>query len=295
MVNNDTQILDDGELKEYVIKGIKAMPKKYPDSYEGRRRYHYDLWLDVQATRAPFLDTTEWDEELEDMVEKVIDNPNFKSISKNKRMMYADRKKTEQEEENFKNRCDGPDPYSAWFYAAGEETILKHLGRTKFKKSVMLNISPHWPEECKTYLIDGEDRLQYIYILRGLLKKLMDQLLNLKWFTDYEYVIETGKRGNHPHVHAVAEVNEALHKQFNTWIKSNWTKSVNEIWKKVIRGSTLEEAVGSAMKGSKCCQRNIINCPIMLQDKKDYLREELKPEDHKNLNKEESLFTSKNI
>jgi hypothetical protein len=294
MVNNDTQILDDGELKEYVIKGIKAMSNQFnpKDKY-----YYYKLYRACMEKKRRRITKKVFDEQKLEETEIEIDNPDYKSFDDFPRLKYATkvwRERQKEAEENYKI-FDYWQEEKEWVERATIEEVEKYLGIKKFKKHVMLNLSPHWPDDCKSCLLDGDDRLQYIYILRGLLKKLMDKLLNLKWFTDYEYVIETGKRGNHPHVHAVAEVNEMLYKQFNTWIKSNWTKSVNDIWKQVIRGSVTEEAVGSVMKGARCCQRNIINCPIMLQDKKDYLREELKPEDHKNLNKEESLFTSKNI
>lgn len=288
MVVNDEKILDSGELKKYVIKSIKCMNKYNIDP---KSKYYYgQLFVECHKRTEIWIKKKIFDEEkLEERTEEV-ENENFRSFRDFPRLLYAE-KKFEEDKANGGHYWDWRSAEEDWVRNATIEEIYKFLEIEEFKKSVMMNISPHWTPSIKEKLkTRDKNALDTLLILNRYLERLARSLCKLKWFSKFEFVIETGKEGTHPHIHAVCEINQSLHKQFATWIRSNWTKSVADIWAKIIKTSSLKNEIESAMKGGRCCQRNIINCPIMLQDKKDYLIEEKKPEDHKNLFAEESLY-----
>jgi predicted transcriptional regulator len=95
-------------------------------------------------------------------------------------------------------------------------------------------------------------------------------------------VIECGKDGNHIHAHCVMMLNPELNKSNKTWIsKGNVSRDLRAVWNKLSRDAQLLQE--DCLKSKFAIQTILIKNERMLQDKLDYLIEELKPLSHQNL------------
>lgn len=153
----------------------------------------------------------------------------------------------------------------------GMKKINDYLGIEPFNDSLMLNISPKWSEG-----VEGVPEATKISLLKIVIKKF---ITDSGRFSRNKFVIECGKSGDHIHAHCVLELNPELKKSNKTWIsKHNHIRDFRNIWKKMAVDLESNECVASKY----AIQSVLIKNRTMLQDKLDYLVEELKPLSHKN-------------
>lgn len=97
-------------------------------------------------------------------------------------------------------------------------------------------------------------------------------------FSKIEYAIEVGSEGTHLHAHVVAYINPKFEKSVITQHhKGNLAAGFKKMWDKKMKG------MEGCLKGKFAIQGSVIRKPEYEKQKIDYLTEELKPEDHKNL------------
>lgn len=93
-----------------------------------------------------------------------------------------------------------------------------------------------------------------------------------------EGVLEFGVNGDHPHVHAILYTNPDQEKSVKAHItKGNITQQIRKIWK-----SKCKTNVTSKMLDNKHAIKYNFVIPAYLQEKQDYMKEELKQEGHQN-------------
>ena len=313
MVNNDDKILDGMNYKKYIPtiemnssldRPPGTMTDKKVKAWAGRVARACDQKSSIFKMKRTF------NEETLEYEEESIVNEDYKSYEDFPMLRYAEKRKKQ-------NMVDYMDCFSCeecFVQDAGMDTINEYLGIVPFKRSIFINISPHWSEGLKKKLQEpGSKRDAFIAAMCGRLVRLAKLLGELDWFVknEYEFVVETGE-GDHPHLHAVYTIcpSRTIQRQkkgkdgsiygmktassFDTWMKSNWKNSVRKVWSQALQGSDLEKGEAGALKGGRAMQSNLLNYPEMLQDKLDYLHEERKPIDHKNRFAEESIyFTAK--
>lgn len=153
----------------------------------------------------------------------------------------------------------------------GMEKINKYLDIEPFNDSLMLNISPKWSE--------GVEGLSEGKKIRFLKKIINSFITDSGRFLRHKYVIECGKTGDHIHAHCVLELNPELKKSNKTWIsKHNHIRDLRNIWKRFATDADITDTIDS----KHAIQSILIKNRNMLQDKLNYLIEDLKPLSHQN-------------
>jgi len=155
-----------------------------------------------------------------------------------------------------------------------KRALYRFIGKTPFQTCVMINISPDWKGK-----IDPRNK-RYQQLLKETVKRY---LTSCNRFTRYQFCLESGSNGDFLHAHIVAEINPAMEKTMMTQInKGNYKRSLIKFWKQVNLEMGIE-GIGGILEGKYSVQRIIIRNETMRDDKIAYLREENKPDDHKNL------------
>lgn len=152
------------------------------------------------------------------------------------------------------------------------QDLLDYLGIIPFTPSVMINISPDWPDKkCLNTKVK-------------VLKGIIDDYMKEEWYDKWEYVIENGSDGTHIHAHIVAHMNVKRLKSVESHLsKGNHTQQIRRYAK--LKG------MGGIIKGISV-QKVFIRTEEILKDKLLYLHEETKPEGHKNQSVIENGYVS---
>jgi hypothetical protein len=140
-----------------------------------------------------------------------------------------------------------------------------------FVPFICFNISPNWPkgkrQMVRTRMVLFEEVIK-------------DWFARDNRWTRMDYVLESGSNADHLHAHIVARINPELEKTIITQqYKGNLANGFRKCWMKHFQ----VEGMGGILKGQYAIQTILIRKQEYLQDKMDYLVEDLKPEDHKNL------------
>jgi uncharacterized coiled-coil protein SlyX len=155
-----------------------------------------------------------------------------------------------------------------------DKELYEFFGKQEFHDCLMINISPKWVEG-----VEGLSEGGRIKFLKLVIEKF---ITSGSRFTRYKFVIECGKDGNHIHAHCVMMLNPELNKSNKTWIsKGNVSRDLRAVWNKLSRDAQLLQE--DCLKSKFAIQTILIKNERMLQDKLDYLIEELKPLSHQNL------------
>lgn len=183
----------------------------------------------------------------------------------------------------------------------GEQVLKDSLAlynHTLFTPFLCINISPDWTRFNNNLEKHGYDIPNKAHMLGQLLSRLNQDFAECgKRFAHFNYAVECGKTGEHVHSHAVARINPDMLKTVITQKnKGNLTRSIRTIWQggimrwydssKYPLTSTIIEALNDCLNSKFSIQINIIREKNFLQDKLDYLVEDLKPLDHQNKPKE---------
>lgn len=135
----------------------------------------------------------------------------------------------------------------------------------------MLNISPNW----KTKVIT----LEMIDLLED---TIIEYLREGDRWSYASYTLETGGEGTNLHAHIVATPNPKRIKSVDTHVaKGTHSQQLQKCWNKKCSSKRTERFRG-ALKGKFAVQRIVCRTEEIINDKYDYLVEELKPEGHRN-------------
>ncbi len=252
MVNYINRILDSGELK--FVAEIQMSSKE-------------SSYLLFQETKFKTRNITKWIDDR--MVKDVIENDKY--VEMTERIKWADSKVIEYTREwDWINWPKGPDMnkmdgrFEVW--CGGKETLYKYLGIIPFVPSVMINISPDWNGEG----IKRSDKIKIV-----ILSNIVENYLKEGWYSKASYVIENGGEGDLIHAHIVAEFSPLRIKSTNTHLaKGNHTIQLKKYAKKV-------KGMAGIIKGPGV-QKVFLRTKVLVDDKLDYLIEDMKPEGHKN-------------
>lgn len=154
------------------------------------KNYKYKLFHDCKNKHNKTKTVKIFDEQKLEEREEIIENEHYRSFADFPRLAYA-----QKEWDNKYAKCqDDRTIFDFWLEEvewvdrATPAECLRYLGVEEFKKSVMINISPHWDEYIKDKLLSREkDALDTLFILNRYLERLARELLKLKWFNKFEY------------------------------------------------------------------------------------------------------------
>lgn len=183
---------------------------------------------------------------------------------------------------------------------------LKELERyyniTPFIPFLCINISPDWKavdlllNKLNPNFHEEDRQLAYAKILVAINQDFAECS---KRFSKYNYAVECGKTGKHVHSHAVGQINpDMLATVITQKNKGNLARSIRTLAKggakRVFDTLPIDcshngwqekefiHAIIKSLDSQYSIQINIIRKRDFLQEKLDYLIEELKPMDHKN-------------
>lgn len=148
-----------------------------------------------------------------------------------------------------------------------------------FVPFMTLNISPNWRDSG---MGAGDDTIS-----QRMLKELIERFGKQNdRFRQLDYVLECGSNGDHLHAHCVLMLNPKFEKTVITQQrKGNLARSLRKLWKDICDKQVIHErreAMRGILEGKFALQFSLLRKPEFLEDKLNYLCEELKPEDHKN-------------
>lgn len=259
MVCNIFKILDENEIKT-LSKVDYNMTK-------------LNLYNEVLKKSSRLTKVKEFDDAKCDFVTHEIHNDNYKEPPP--RIKYALKKYYEYNYEwDWVNYPKGPQKLDKFFVAwcGGEETIYDYLEIIPFTPSVMINISPDWPDKR---MLNSKIKA---------LKGIIDDYMKEQWYDKWEYVIENGSDGTHIHAHIVAHMNVNRLKSVESHLKKgNHTQQLKKYAK--LKG------MEGIIKGSSV-QKVFLRTEELVKDKLLYLHEDTKPEGHKNKSVIENGFVS---
>lgn len=151
------------------------------------------------------------------------------------------------------------------------KAMCDYMGVKKFVPAVMINISPDWSKGTKTNSIVAQKN-----ILSQIVESYLGELCGGEpRYTHASYIIECGGQGGHVHTHIVAHMNPKILKSVETHIRKN--KMTDQLMKYPKSGG---------MRGiiqRPGISRTLLRTQYLIDDKLLYLKEENKPEGHKNL------------
>jgi hypothetical protein len=157
------------------------------------------------------------------------------------------------------------------------EQIMKHYDWKPFIPFLTFNISPNWAG-CK---LTGAPAPWRIELLKETIRKFF-AISNR--FSQVDYAIECGSEGNHLHAHVVAQISADQQATVITQLhKGNLVNGFRKIWLKQLCEGQIREGMGGIMKGKFAIQTGLFRKEEFLRDKLNYLDEDKKPDDHKNL------------
>jgi hypothetical protein len=168
---------------------------------------------------------------------------------------------------------DEPYHIKRWYWKNKPE-LLKLLGIQEFKPFIYLTISPGWKETGN--LENSEARGN---MLNGFIQGWIT--ISDRW-SKVDWVIEDGSQGNHIHSHIVLQINDEMRKSVETsYYKGNISSSIKKMWAKDV--VMIKNELNHVLEGKFSIKGNILRKKEQLEDKMNYLEEELKPLDHRNL------------
>lgn len=269
MVVNTNIILDEGQNK-YVAEYKMKTP----------------IWVRFQKSWNPTICRWIIDDNLES---QFIEEPNPDYIEPNRKLrIFLDK----FYDDNYNLKYDYRQTYTGWedglitkYFTTLE--MAEHLNIIPFNPCVMINISPDWKDKIP---IEGKKGKKYIRLLNN---TIHDYLNACNRYSKYQYCIECGGEGNFLHAHIIAEINPDLAKSVKTHInKGNHKYELMKMWDKNLTNeksidyekfkSGKEKGSEGLLKGKFAVQRILINNETMRDDKLAYLKEENKPDGHKN-------------
>ena len=255
MVCNIFKILDENQLKQLSIVEYKMTKVNYGNLCD-LKNYEY-------------IFETRFDEESCEMISVKKRKENYKEAPP--RIKYAIKKLNalynEMAEYNSQNHCKWKltsEELNIRFFkwCGGEEIVFDYLEIIPFVPSVMINISPDFGNLRRANKISA-------------LKELIDKYMKEQWYEKWEYVIENGSDGTHIHAHIVAQMNSKRLKSTESHLrKGNHAQQLKK-YAKSIKG------MEGAIKGSSV-QKVFLRTEEIVKDKLLYLKEDTKPEGHKN-------------
>lgn len=267
MVNNKNMILD-GE-KERFIPDVKVTMVNAKYAREDL------LWKFVNSDKSHETNTVIDDDFNE--TEVLVPNPNYVEPSrlyiKWKSVFFKERM-VKIEYHQMGSYMNDLDWVTQKF--GSNQNILDYMGIIPFTPSVMINISPDWK---------GKKGMNN---KKNLLKDALTRYLNACNRYDYwSAVIECGGDGDFVHAHVVAHVNPAIEKSVIGGKKSHIGKGnhkyeLQKAIKSVGHDHNFEKGIEGVLKGNFAVQRIILRNQELVSDKHNYLKEELKPDGHKN-------------
>lgn len=255
MVHNKNQILDCGQLKN-VDEVI--MPKQ--ENYRAR----------CYQKPNRVLRKCVWSEEDCDYISVEETNPNPKPWFP--KLQYWFNKDNEYSGAGWWEK----ERTKSWLSFQDEnlDAIHDYLDIKPFIPCMMFNISPNWkgkvPKANRNLAIKKFRKVIEIY------------LNNCDRYGKWKYCIESGSEDNFIHAHIVAEINpkvinSVLNGKNSHVRKGNHVAELRKIWDK-----NMPEGYVGYLKGKFAIQSVILRNEVLRDDKIKYLREEFKPEGHKN-------------
>ncbi len=175
------------------------------------------------------------------------------------------------------SKYDFPHDTKARYREEFYKKIQSHFNYIPFTPFIVFNVSPNW-KGCKFPGKPCPPRIE-------LFKKIIKQFFAISnRFTQIDYAIEGGSENTHLHAHVVARINPAMLATVVTQLqKGNLSNGFRKVWLKNLTEAQIREGMGGILKGKFAIQTSLMRKEEFLQDKLNYLKEELKPEDHKNL------------
>lgn len=253
MVCNIFKILDENEIKQLSMIDYNMKQPTYKD-------YCFKVINSWKRT----ITITRLNDEL-DEIEEIIHNDNFiepQGFMLKFKEKYFDGYKLKNEYMVFDYGNDVETTFQKHFTL---QKLLDYLGIIPFTPSVMINISPDWASgdrrkiDCK------------IKILQSIINSYMAE----QWYDKWEYVIENGSDGTHIHAHIVAHMNVKRLKSVESHLRrGNHTQQLKKYAKKI-------KGMEGIIKGNSV-QKIFLRTEEIVNDKLLYLKEEHKPEGHKN-------------
>lgn len=270
MVHNKNQILDCGQLKN-ITEVI--MPKE--ENYLSR------------CYRKPnrVFKKSVWDEDSCDYVNVEETNPDPKPwFPKLDHWFKHDERKLT--DDDYRGIYTQARRTQAWmkFQSENLEEILAYLDIIPFIPCMMFNISPNWKGQLDTKLKRKKGIKYFREVIETYLK-------SCNRYSKWKYCIESGSEDNFIHAHVVAEINPQMmksvldgHKMINGKRKNTshigkgqHIADIRKIWDRHMPAGYV-----GLLKGKFAIQSVILRNEILRDDKLKYLREENKPEGHKN-------------
>ena len=261
MVHNKNQILDCGQLKN-IAEVI--MPKETNYLNECYRKPNRVFKKSV------------FDDELCEYVSVEETNPNPKPwFPKLEYWFKHDQRKLN--DTDYRGIYTPARRTKSWlsFQEENLDAIHDYLDIKPFIPCMMFNISPNWKGQLDTKL----KRKKGIKIFREVIEAYLN---NCNRYGKWKYCIESGSEDNFIHAHIVAEINPKLLNSVlngkNSHVrKGSPAQELRKIWDK-----KMPEGYVGYLKGKFAIQSVILRNEILRDDKLKYLREEFKPEGHKN-------------
>lgn len=158
--------------------------------------------------------------------------------------------------------------------------LHKYYNVKKFERSWMLNISPNW----KGCIITRDMINFFIAVIDSFYN-------NCNRFTKMSYVLENGHGKDHLHAHIVFTLNIKKPGYMTSIKKGNILQEWRNCWNRLAKDNPSLETLTiddewidpvDLCKSKYALNTCLLTSPEMLQDKLDYLVEDLKPESHQN-------------
>ena len=150
-----------------------------------------------------------------------------------------------------------------------KEYILAKLYDIKpFIHQYMINISPRWDTEHEPTDIE-------IQLFRKCILEYVNQGVKGGWWESGFFTLESGGTGKHLHAHLVLKPNKDILKSVDSYMDGNHSSGFTKVFSKHM-GQYGE------CKGRFAIQKKVLRNEELVDDKIDYLRENMKEEGHKN-------------
>ncbi len=182
------------------------------------------------------------------------------------------------DDEWFDESCkywDFPHDTKVRYREALYEKIKSYYNWIPFTPFVVFNVSPHW-KGCGITGKPNPLKIEYF-------EKTIKEFFAISHrFRQVDYALECGSNGDHLHAHIVAQINaDQLSTVVTQLQKGNLTNGFRKIWLKTWPEGP--EGTGGILKGKFAIQTSLMRKEEFLRDKLNYLEEDKKPADHKNL------------
>lgn len=150
-----------------------------------------------------------------------------------------------------------------------EYIIAKLYDIKPFIHQYMINISPRWNSEHEPSNIE-------IKLFRKCTLEYLNQGVKGGWWESGFFTLESGGTGKHLHAHLVLKPNKEILKSVDSYMDGNHSSGFTKIFSKHM-GEYGE------CKGRFAIQKKVLRNEELIDDKIDYLLENMKEEGHKNM------------